>query len=213
MEERTGLGSEHPLCDRIQTIMIFLFFIVWGFDTLSHFISRQSSVLINVLFIPLLILPAILCLFCSLYLIGKSHKMVFGEQNHHIHLINSGVYGFVRHPMYLGILLFCLSFLFFSLSLASLVIYIIFFFVYEKMTLYEEKDLIRILGKEYITYQNNVPKWFPIPRKWIKKKIELLTIRSTVLIISNFINVLKHLLVMWYPWHLKWLKWRVLFHL
>jgi protein-S-isoprenylcysteine O-methyltransferase Ste14 len=31
----------------------------------------------------------------------------------------------------------------------------------DKMATYEEKDLIRILGKEYIAYQKRVPKWCP----------------------------------------------------
>lgn len=27
---RQGLGSEHPLCDRVQLLMVLLFFVAWG---------------------------------------------------------------------------------------------------------------------------------------------------------------------------------------
>jgi protein-S-isoprenylcysteine O-methyltransferase Ste14 len=29
------------------------------------------------------------------------------------------------------------------------------------MVVYEERDLVKILGKEYISYQNHVSRWFP----------------------------------------------------
>jgi protein-S-isoprenylcysteine O-methyltransferase Ste14 len=29
------------------------------------------------------------------------------------------------------------------------------------MAAYEEKDLVKILGEEYISYQNRVSRWFP----------------------------------------------------
>jgi protein-S-isoprenylcysteine O-methyltransferase Ste14 len=160
-ETRSGLGSEHPLCDKIQLIMIILFLIVWGLDSLSYYIFGYSTVLVGLISFPLLILPAILFLVLSVYLVAKSHQIVFGRTENHPTLIDSGVYAWVRHPMYLGILLFCLSFFFLSPSLLSLGIWIAFFIIYDKMTIYEEKDLVKILGKEYISYQNRVSKWFP----------------------------------------------------
>ena len=160
-ETRSGLGSEHPLCDKIQSIMIILFFIVWGIDSLSYFIFGYSTVLVGLISFPILILPAILFLAFSLYLVAKSHNAVFGRTDNHPKLIDSDVYAWVRHPMYLGILLFCLGFFFLSPSLLSLGIWIAFFIIYDKMAVYEEKDLVRILGKEYISYQNRVSKWFP----------------------------------------------------
>ena len=63
--------------------------------------------------------------------------------------------------MYLGILLVYLAFLFDMPSLLSLMIWLRFFIFYDKMTTYEENDLIRMLGEEYINYQKRVPKWFP----------------------------------------------------
>jgi len=160
-ETRHGLGSEHPLCDNVQLIMMILFFIVLGVDTLSFYFFGYSTVLVGLVSLPILIIPGFIFLILGFYLVTKSHKVVFGGINKKPNLITSGVYSLVRHPMYLGILLFCIGFFFFSLSILSLVVWISFFIIYEKMTAYEEKDLIKILGKDYISYQEKVPKWFP----------------------------------------------------
>jgi len=154
----TVLGSEFPYCDAIQLIMIILFFVVWGLDS---FIYNCSTVLVGLIPLPLSLFLAILSLSIGVYLGAQSHKAVFGEANGQPRLIDSGVYSRVRHPMYLGTLMFCLGFFLSSLSLLSLGIWIGFFILYDKMATYEEKDLIRILEEKYIAYQKRVPKWFP----------------------------------------------------
>jgi len=160
-EKRHGLGSEHPLCDRIQLVMLILFLVVWGTDSLSFFIFGLSTVLVDVISFPALLLPSFASLGFGLYLVAKSHKAVFGEAQVQPKLIGSGVYSWVRHPMYLGILLFCLALFFASPSLLSIGILLVFFILYNKMATYEEKNLIQILGEDYIAYQKRVPKWFP----------------------------------------------------
>lgn len=159
--KRAVLGSEFPHCDQIQLIMIILFFAVWGIDSLSFFIFRYSTVLAGAYSLPVLLLPAALSLGFGSYLVAKSHKAVFSEITGHPRLIDSGVYSWVRHPMYLGILLFCLGFFFLSSSLLSLGVWLVFFILYDRMTTYEERDLIRILGEEYTAYQRRVAKWVP----------------------------------------------------
>ena len=104
-EKRHGLGSEHPLCDRIQLIMLILFLVVWGIDSLSFIFFRYSTVLVNVISFPLLLLPSLASLGAGLYLVAKSHKAVFDEAPVQPKLLDSGVYSWVRHPMYLGILM------------------------------------------------------------------------------------------------------------
>ena len=155
------MGSEHPLCDKIQLIMLILFLVVWGIDSLSFFIFRYSTVLVDVISFPALLLPSLVSLGFGLYLVAKSHKAVFGEAHVQPKLLDSGVYSWVRHPMYLGILMCCLAFFFASPSLLSIGILLAFFIIYNKMTTYEEKSLTQILGEEYIAYQKRVPKWFP----------------------------------------------------
>ncbi len=159
--KRVGLGSEHPLCDSLQLVMLILYFAAWGIDSLGHFVFGISTVMIELTYPPLLLIPAILSSSFGMYLALKSHEAVFGETAGQSKSIDSGVYSWIRHPMYLGTLLFCLGFFFAIPSLLSLGVWIAFFIFYDKMATYEEEDLTRILGDEYIDYQKRVPKWFP----------------------------------------------------
>lgn len=159
--DKAGLGSEHPNCDTVQLALIILFFFIWTIDVLSHLIFNFSTISIEISHFPLLIFPTILSLGIGIYLASKSHEVIFGETGLQPYLVDSGVYSWVRHPMYLGILTFCLGFLFIMFSLLSLGIWISFFVFYDKMATYEEKDLIRKLGDQYVKYQSRVGKWFP----------------------------------------------------
>jgi protein-S-isoprenylcysteine O-methyltransferase Ste14 len=161
---RHGLGSEHPLCDRIQPLMLILFFVMWGIDSFSFFIFGYSTVIFQALTFPLLFTGTILFLGLSFYLVSKSHKAVLEQVHDPPQLVDSGVYAWVRHPMYLGTLFFCLAFIFISVSLVSIAIWIAFFIFFDRMATYEEKSLVGILGEAYIAYQRRVSKW--LPRVW-----------------------------------------------
>jgi protein-S-isoprenylcysteine O-methyltransferase Ste14 len=158
---RHGVGSEHPLCDRIQLLMLILFFVVWGIDSVSFFMFGYSSVIFEALAFPVLFAGTLVFLCLSFYLVSKSHKAVLEQVHDPPKLVDSGVYAWVRHPMYLGTLLSCLAFLFISVSLVSIVIWIAFFIFYDRMATYEEKSLIEILGEQYTAYQKRVSKWLP----------------------------------------------------
>ncbi len=160
-KDRNVLGAEHPYCDSLQLVMVTLFFVVWGLDS---FVFNYSTLLAGLIPLALRLFLALLSSSFGVYLSAKSLKLVFGEEAEP-KLIEAGVYSWVRHPMYLGTMMFCLGFFLASLSLLSLGTWIAFFFFYDRMTTYEEKDLIRILGEEYTAYQKRVPKWIPRPRR------------------------------------------------
>lgn len=65
---RHGLGSEHPLCDRIQLIFVILFFIVLGIDTLTFFMFGYSTVILAAVSFPALLIGmmSFLCISVSL---------------------------------------------------------------------------------------------------------------------------------------------------
>lgn len=154
------MGAEHPQCDKIQLVIILLFFAVWGIDSASSFVSGYSTV---VGFIPFLVrlVSAIVSFGFGSLLVRKSHSAVFGEKHDPLRLLDTGVYARIRHPMYLGTLLVLLAFFFAVPSLLSLVVWIAFFIFFDKMATYEENDLARILGEDYAAYRKRVPKWFP----------------------------------------------------
>lgn len=158
---RHGLGSEHPLYDKVQLLMVIMFFVVWGIDFLDFFMFGYSTVIFQALTFPPLLIVTILSLILSSYLVSKSHKAVLEQVQDPPQLVDSGVYAWVRHPMYRGTLLFCLAFIFISGSLVSIGIWIAFFVFYDRMAAYEEKSLVEILGEPYIAYQKRVAKWLP----------------------------------------------------
>lgn len=155
------MGSEHPLCDRIQLLIIVLFFVAWGVDIVCFFMFGYSTVFFDVFSFPWLLAGTVLALGISFYLVSKSHKAVLEQVRDPPVLVDSGVYAWVRHPMYLGTLLFCLALIFVSVSLVSIVVLVGFFVFYDRIATYEEKSLIEILGERYVDYQKRVSKWIP----------------------------------------------------
>jgi protein-S-isoprenylcysteine O-methyltransferase Ste14 len=158
---RHGLGAEHPLCDRVQLFMLVLFFAVWGIDSFSFFMFGYSTVILEALAHPALFTGTLAFSCLSFYLVSKSHKAVLEQAHDPPKLVDSGVYAWVRHPMYLGILLFCFAFLFISTSTVSVAVWIAFFLFYDRMATYEERSLVNILGEQYAAYRERVSKWLP----------------------------------------------------
>ncbi|MEM3715627.1 MAG: methyltransferase [Candidatus Bathyarchaeia archaeon] len=85
-------------------------------------------------------------------------------------LITSGVYGVVRHPQYLGIILLTLGVTIRTLRPASLIAWITLLTVYLILASLEEKNLLKIYGEKYVEYSKrtafiipylkpNLPSW------------------------------------------------------
>lgn len=157
-KKRKGLGAEFPQGDLLQVVLAVFFFVVWVLDSFIY----QLSIFLAV-FIPLavrLILVAV-SLGLAFLLLRLSHQLLFEKMRDPPTIIDKGVYARVRHPMYLGTLLMYVAFILATFSLLSSAIWIGIFCIYNKMTTYEEEDLIRIFGDAYVNYQQQVPKWLP----------------------------------------------------
>ena len=78
-------------------------------------------------------------------------------------LVAGGIYGIVRHPLYMsnGLLAMGLAILFDARY--ALVFSICYFLLFLPIIYFEEKDLIRKYGEEYLKYKKKVP-WRMIPR-------------------------------------------------
>ncbi len=78
------------------------------------------------------------------------------------HLIITGAYGYVRNPMILGVLTVLTGESISILSLSILIWAAVFFIINNIWyPIYEERDLQKKFGKEYIQYKKNVPRWIP----------------------------------------------------
>lgn len=71
-------------------------------------------------------------------------------------LLTSGIYGFVRHPQYLGITLLSLGVTIRSLRPLSFIAWITLLFGYLVLASLEERNLIRIYGQRYEEYSRRV---------------------------------------------------------
>jgi len=71
------------------------------------------------------------------------------------------VFGLVRHPIYLGSILLYLGLILYTLSLASVVIWLVIIVFYYFISRYEEKILTDFFGEEYVSYKQKVPMLFP----------------------------------------------------
>ena len=78
-------------------------------------------------------------------------------------LVAGGIYGIVRHPLYMsnGLLALGLAVLFDAMY--ALVFSICYFLLFLPIIYFEEKDLIEKYGEEYLKYKRKVP-WRMIPR-------------------------------------------------
>lgn len=143
-----------------------MYLVVWGLDS---FVFRFSTVFAGVVSVLVRLPLGIFSFAVGIYLGGKSLAVIFGRtmvgRIGKPKFITTGVYGWVRHPMYLGSLLVLLGFFFATLSLLSLLVWVGLFFFYDRMATYEERDLCRILGEQYLNYQKHIPKWLPHIRR------------------------------------------------
>jgi len=154
---REGLADEHPSCDRVQNVAIPLFLVVWGVDS---FLLKWTTFLSASVPSPLRLLVGIFLFVFGVYMTWVSHETVFSEEGSR-GLVDWGVYGLCRHPMYLGVVSMFLGLSFATLSVAAFLVSVALFVSYDRFTAYEEEMLVDELGEEYREYQRRVPKWFP----------------------------------------------------
>ncbi len=163
-----GIGKEHPQSHIIQFICAILFFGVWVTDT---FILKITIEMANQ--IPLLFRGLIFgILFLLAYKLGMgSHKVIFDNpSDEEPKVVSKDVYSWVRHPMYFSYLIIFLGLIILTFSLISLIPFLISFLLLNYIAAYEEEELIQILGKDYLEYKQNVPRWIPRIAKFFQNK-------------------------------------------
>lgn len=160
--DRKDLAGEHPFGDAGQLILLVLFLLIWGLDS---FVFKFSTFLNNV--VPDYVrLPLMFILFyASVHLARMGLRIVFNEVREPPEVISKGVFKVVRHPVYLGALLFYLGLIAATLSLISFLFWIVIFFFYNYIASYEEARLETQFGTAYRRYKEAVPRWLPLPRK------------------------------------------------
>lgn len=159
---RKDLAGEHKFSDAGQLILACVFMAMWVADS---FFFRYTTVLNQNILLIFKIPLGIVLFMLSGYLARKGLSTVFGEERKKPGVIRSGVFGIVRHPIYLGEILLYLGFLMLSTSLAAAVVLIIAIGFLHYISRCEEKLLLARFGKEYERYMGEVPMWIPRLRR------------------------------------------------
>jgi protein-S-isoprenylcysteine O-methyltransferase Ste14 len=157
-EERDDLAGEYIWGDLGQIILLLIFLTVWVLDS---FVFKFSTFLSSYVPIYIKIVLATFFFFVSGFLARKGLKLIFGKTRTKPGVVKEGVFGIVRHPIYLGAILLYLSLWVLSLSLIVLLIWIVIVTFYYFISKYEEKLLLGRFGKDYVEYQKDVPMLFP----------------------------------------------------
>lgn len=159
---RDDLTGEHRFGDSGQAITAAIFAAVWSADT---FVLRWTTVLNGV--IPNAVRAPI-----GLALLGLagalaigSLRIVFGERRDPPVVIKKGLYAHMRHPMYLSEVVLYAGFLFLSMSLAALMVWIGAVVFLRFLCRHEERLLIGRFGDDYREYMRTVPMWLPRLRR------------------------------------------------
>ena len=158
-QHRGDLTGEHAFSDMGQLIFLVVFLIVWIADSFvfkySTFLTQYIS---NYIRVPI----ALIVLVISGLLAWTGLKIVFRETREEPQVIISGVFSIVRHPIYLSLILLYLGFILLSLSLLSVLVWILIVVFYYIISRYEEKLLIQRFGSAYEEYKKKVPMLLPI---------------------------------------------------
>ncbi len=156
-ERREGFGEEYPRGDLMQGLMLVTFLAIWGLDSFVFKVTLYGGVIQP----PVRLVMATLLFLGAVPLGLGSHRLVFDEPPEEPKVIEEGVFGVVRHPLYLSIMLIYLGLVTATGSLASLILLVGVFIVYDRLAEYEEEALISIFKDEYEGYRGRVPKWVP----------------------------------------------------
>ena len=151
------LTGEKPGSHRNQMIMLVVFLIVWITDS---FILRITTFLWSLTYIWVFAGVGAVIILVAAYFMNASHKDLFDTLEEG--LATSGVFGRVRHPMYLGTHLFYLGLAVVTFSLASIFMWVIAFAFYNTLADYEEMKLEERFGDEFLKYKKSVRKWVPL---------------------------------------------------
>jgi len=151
-------GRETKYSHLIQTTLPITFIAISLLDT---FVLQISVGLNEIIPFFARIILCVIILGIALTLIKLAHDALFRHNEPSNALITGGILNHVRNPMYLGVLLIYVAFLFLSISLISLGFFIIVALIYNKMVNYEEKVLEELFGDEWLAYKKKVPKWIP----------------------------------------------------
>ncbi len=150
-------NGEHPFGDTGQLILLVLFLVVWVVDSFflkwSTFPAAWAPPLLRLVIAGVTLVAAVM-------LVRAGHSVI-GHGEGRKGLVTTGAFRHVRHPLYLGSMLFYLGLLLATFSIASLVVLAVIVAFYDHIAAYEERLLEERFGEEYRRYRARSGRWLP----------------------------------------------------
>jgi len=93
---------------------------------------------------------------------GRIHASYWSKPEGERRLVTDGVYRYMRHPQYTGLLLITLGLLVHWATIPTLIMWPILVVLYYRLARREEQDMEREFGIEFTEYKAKVPMFIPI---------------------------------------------------
>jgi len=154
MKEKNG---EHPYGDSGQLILLVIFVLIWLLDSFVIQISTFPSDYVP-LYMRLILFGLILA--TAVYFIHSGHVVVNHEQRPE-GVVSTGAFRYLRHPLYMGSMMFYLGLAVSTASLFSLMMVVLIFLFYNHIAGYEETMLEDRFPEAYREYKKRTGKWMP----------------------------------------------------
>jgi protein-S-isoprenylcysteine O-methyltransferase Ste14 len=148
-------GGDDPIGTRGESYFFLQAFLIvaiafGGIPVLSHYLSLLAG--------PGLLLIGVIVLAITAMDMGDS--ITPWPKPNGNGLVQEGLYGIVRHPMYLGLLATMTGFSIATASMERLLLTLVLYFAIEVKSDYEEEELKKAYPDEYEAYQKKVPNKF-----------------------------------------------------
>jgi protein-S-isoprenylcysteine O-methyltransferase Ste14 len=137
------LGSKYPVIDPFTHINGHLWVALTGGSTSVW---------------TLVMLVSNAAMFGGLMIMGRAWKQIHRANDE---LVNSGLYGRVRHPQYLALFLITVGMLIQWPTIITAAMWPILMFMYYRLARREEKEMEDQFGDKYVTYRQRVPMSLP----------------------------------------------------
>jgi protein-S-isoprenylcysteine O-methyltransferase Ste14 len=149
--------GEHPWGDVGQLVLLGLFLVVWVGDS---FFWRATTSLAGI--VPLAIRLAVFALvLAGAVILARSGHTVVDRGRRSEGVVSSAAFRYVRHPLYLGSVLFFVALAVSTASLGALALTAVLFAFYDHIATYEERWLEARYGEAYRSYRSRTGKWWP----------------------------------------------------
>lgn len=160
-----------------ESFIVALFFEMYGFpltifilsfffkgtlpkDPFSHLNGHLvASLLLGEEYIHTVCVLGNLLILLGLILMGKGWRRIYRAKGE---LVTDGIYKYMRHPQYLGLILMSVGMLVQWATLITILMWPVLLLMYYRLAMKEEREMIRFFGERYLEYKREVPAFLPL---------------------------------------------------